>query len=496
VLFARTLLLSLGLMACSQGNPAVMDAGPTADGGTDAPCVPPNDDDNCGACGVACTSANHCVGGTCRASSIQHVVLIVEENHTFESYFGNYCTAPAYSNPTCTTGPACCEAAPATEPGPTHASAYVLDDDTSNPASNFAADHDHAQACELQEINDGKMDGYVSGSTGSAGCDGPSCANPYNFAVADSATVGAYWSLASGNALADRYFQPIAGGSSSNDMYFAVAHFQFVDNTQLPNAIGSPSGCLQGLCENGSPVTYQGRTTIADLLLGAGATFAVYADGFADAKAAAPSCEGVPSDCPYSEITHPVAALACCYDASDVPFEYYATFSDSSYIKDYSSLATDLASGTLPSFAYVKAREFHNEHPNVSTIADGIAFVTSAIGMIEASTYASNTLILLTWDEGGGFFDHVSPPQSWPTSVDQDDSGNAVPYGTRVPMLAIGPFARKGTVSHVQMEHASVVRFLEYNFVGPTGQLHARDAQVNNIGSLLDPTATGVTIPH
>ena len=101
-------------------------------------------------------------------------------------------------------------------------------------------------------------------------------------------------------------------------------------------------------------------------------------------------------------------------------------------------------------------------------------------------------LILLTWDEGGDFFDHVAPPPP----IDTDDMNRPVPYGTRVPMLAIGPFARKGTVSHVQMEDSSIVRFLENNFVGKVGQLGYNDAKVANIGSMLDAKAVGFPVPE
>jgi phospholipase C len=188
---------------------------------------------------------------------------------------------------------------------------------------------------------------------------------------------------------------------------------------------------------------------------------------------------------------HPIACHTCVYDPTDIPFAYYEQLGDK-YIRDYGALKSDLTSGALPNFAFVKAKEWHNEHPNVSTIADGIAFVTSVIQMIEDSMYASSTLILLTWDEGGGFFDHVAPPKS----IDVDDQGKPVPYGTRVAFLAIGTFARKGAVSHVQMEHSSVVRFLEYNFLGPVGQLGYNDAKVNNLGSLLDPSRTGIPIPE
>jgi len=446
-----------------------------------------HDDANCGACATTCTGGLHCAASTCQASKIEHVVLIVQENHTFDAYFGRYCTAPAGSNPTCTTGPSCCERAPDTEPH--GASPVVLDD-----ASNFGGDRDHRQECELQQINGGKMDGFVTGSTGSDTCagSGPSCSSADNFALAGATTVGDYWTLAGQNALADRWFQPVAGGTSSNDMYFAVAHFQFLDNTFVPNAIGTPKGCLQGACGSSELVTYQNRKTIADLLLDGGKTFTVYADGWAHAKSQAPSCESVPDDCPYSSVTHPIAAQACKLDSSDVPFMYYDRFAGGANITDYNELANDLVAKKLPSFAYVKAREFHNEHPNVSTIADGITFVKSTLQLIESSSYAESTLVLLTWDEGGGFFDHVAPPKG----IDTDTSGNPVPYGTRVPLIAIGKFARKGTVSHVTMEHSSVVRFLEYNFLGPVGQLGANDGKVMNIGSLLDPAQTGIPIPE
>jgi phospholipase C len=490
----RRLVVALGacsILACGSG-------GGTADGGTDAgPDVAveagcgdtTSSDVNCGACGHACTGAQHCASGVCTTSKIEHVVLIVEENHTFDSYFGHYCKAAAGSNPSCTSGPSCCEGAPATEPH--GASPIVLDD-----SSNFATDRDHQQACELQEIDDGKMDGYVTGSTGSDQClgTGPSCSTTNNFAIAEQGTVGPYWTLASTNALADRWFQPLAGGSSSNDMYFATAHYQFTDNQAMPDTIGCLLDCtVDSVCLSAQRTTYQGRTTIGDVLVNAGRTFTVYADGYADAVAAGKgNCPNIAADCNYSEFTHPVAYQACRFDASDIPFEYYAQFADSTHIQDFSQFAKDITANKLPDFSYLKALTTRNEHPNVSNITDGISFVQGVLGTLAGSTYASSTLVLLTWDEGGGFFDHIAPP----ASIDTDDASKPVPYGTRVPMIAIGTFAKKGAVSHVTMEHSSVVRFLEYNFVGPVGQLGHNDAKVANIGSLLDPASTGVHVPE
>ncbi|HSO33356.1 MAG TPA: alkaline phosphatase family protein [Labilithrix sp.] len=445
------------------------------------------DDANCGACANVCKKAQHCGRGTCQESKIQHVVLIVMENHSFDAYFGRYCQAPAGSDPTCTEGPACCERAPDKEPR--GALPVLLDD-----ASNFAADRDHAQACELQQINKGKMDGFVTGSTGAATCfgSGPDCANPANWALADATTMAPYWKLAGDNALADRYHQPIAGGTASNNMYFATTHYQFTDNDKLPDTIGTPKGCLQGTCVDGALTTYRGRRTVADVLIEGGKTFAMYVDGYAHAKAGGRACESVPDDCPYTTLSHPVAAQACKVDASDLPFLYYEQFADGSHTRDYGALHTDLASGKLPSFSFVKPREFRSEHPNVSKISDGMTFVQNTVTDIANSPYADSTLVLLTWDEGGGFFDHVPPPPP----IDLDDDGNPVPYGTRVPLLAIGKFARHGSVSHVRMEHSSVVRFLEWNFTGPVGQLGGNDGQVHNIGSLLDPELTVVRTPE
>jgi phospholipase C len=491
----RAILLRLVLVSCAAcgSSEGSSDAGAPDAGVEAAPDAPScgdtlESDSNCGACGHACSGAQHCAAGVCRDSPIEHVVLVVEENHTFDSYFGLYCQAPAGSNPTCTTGRACCESAPTTEPH--GASPTVLDD-----TSNFGSDRDHTQACELQQIDDGKMDEYVTGATGADQClgTGPSCASADNFALADESSVGGYWSLADGNALADRYFQPLAGSSSANDMYFAVAHFQFLDDQAMPDSIGCLLNCTaDSICLSATRTKYNGRTTIADLLTNAGKTFAVYADGYAEAATAGyGNCPGIAADCQYNAVAHPIAYEACRFDASDIPFEYYAQLADGPAMHDFADLAKDLASNALPNFAYVKGLTTRNEHPNVSNIADGVAFVTGVVKAISQSPYAASTLVLVTWDEGGGFFDHVAPPPS----IDVDDASKPVPYGTRVPLLAIGHFAKKGTVSHVTMEHSSIVRFLEWNFIGPVGQLQHNDAKVNDIGSLLDPAATGVHVP-
>jgi phospholipase C len=398
-------------------------------------------------------------------SAIKHLVIISQENHSFDVYFGGWCTAPVGSNPACHDGPSCCEAGPTVDPG-TGFQLFTLTD-----TANGDYTPDHHMACELAEMNGGKMDSFVRAD----------CGNFQNFARVDPALVAPYWDYASTYAIADRYFQPIAGGTSSNDMYMARASYVFTDNEAGPPAIGS--ACLL----EGNVVSYD-DTTIGDLMNDAGVTWTYYAEGYGAMVDATQKkrCPDPPPDC-----TAAVPIYPCNFDPSDIPFDYYPRSRDNpAHLRDYARLDEDIDNGTLPQVVWVKPAGYHTEHPAAHvTISDGVRFVQATIDRLNSSPYADDTLILLTYDESGGYFDHVPPPP--------DSNVDGKPYGPRIPMIAIGRFARKGWVSHTVMEHSSMVRFIEWNWLGgKTGQLRTRDAVVNNLGSLLDPAATGVPVPE
>lgn len=312
---------------------------------------------------------------------------------------------------------------------------------------------------------------------------GPACASPKNFAVADPVTAKLYHDWAGQYALADRYFQPIVGQSSANDMYFAIASYQFTDNEFKPDSNGE--GCINPLVD---AVTFDGVQTIGDVLTAGrpdpGLRFGHYAEGYQD-MLDTPLCPLAPLDCPALVPTDP-----CTYDCADNPFQYYSQWTDNlTFMHDFEQLAADVTADTLPAASFVKPVGYHNEHPGYGTkISAGTTFLKAAVDQILASPRADDTLILVTWDEGGGYFDHITPPANNPI----DDK----PYGTRVPLLALGRFARKNHVSHVVMEHSSIIKFIEFNFTGETGQLGNRDTNVHNIGSLLDPAQTGLVIPE
>ena len=415
----------------------------------------------------AAPAQDEACAGPCPTSKIKHLIVLIQENHTFDDHLGGWCKAPAGSNPSCTQGPACCEAMPPADPKgykPT-----VLTD-----AEHGAYDPPHDSACETAMMNGGKMDAYAT-----AIVSGESCGNPQNVAASDPSIVAPLWALASAGAVADRYFQPVVGQSYANDMFLARARYVFADDTVAPaGAVGVTCG-IEAMQQ-----TLTG-TTIGDLLTSAHVPWTFFAEGYAAMKAADGGCPPRPADCPFLFPFDP-----CGFEPSDVPFEYYASTRDNpATMKDYAALQGALSSGGLPAVSFVKALEYRTEHPGDKVTASaGIAFVTGLAQELAGSRYADDTLLLVTYDEGGGYFDHVTPPP--PSPVDHQ------PYGTRIPLVAVGPFAAAGTVSHVAMEHSSIVKFIEWNFLGgSTGQLQGRDAVVANLGSLLDAKTTGVAVP-
>ena len=387
---------------------------------------------------------------------IQHVVVIVQENHSFDSYFSDWCGQTKR-----------CQPGPAADPG-TGVPPTPLTD-----ASTMAYDPNHNQSCELKEIDGGKMDGYVNASDGV----GYPCGNPLNFqyAAADGTSpVAPYHQWASQYALAANNFQSIAGASSSNDMYFWTSKYVFTDNQVEPDAVGKQ-------CSTNSNVQRYDDAThpnLGALLDRNHVSWSWYAEGYDEMVAASTTPAGCPV--PPADCNAHIPSYPCVFDPSDIPSEYYASSADNpAHMRDYQRFLTDLG-GSLPAVSFVKARGYRSEHPGYGTKdSDGVKFVTDTVAAVGASPYARSTLVLVAWDESGGYFDHVAPPPA--SKVDGQ------PYGPRVPLLAVGPFAAKGVVSNVLLEHSSIPKFIEWNWLGDTGQLHGRDRFVHNLGSLIDP---------
>jgi phospholipase C len=182
------------------------------------------------------------------------------------------------------------------------------------------------------------------------------------------------------------------------------------------------------------------------------------------------------------------AALAFVADAGPAPdrfqyhhqpFAYFATTADgtaakAAHLRDETELLTDLSSGQLPNVAFVKPAGPLNEHPGYADVLEGENHVVTLINAIKASTAWNDTMVIITYDENGGFWDHVAPPKV-------DDWGP----GTRVPTLIVSPFAKIGHVDSTPYETTSILTTIEHRFgLQPLG---SRDATATDLSNTLKP---------
>jgi acid phosphatase len=162
------------------------------------------------------------------------------------------------------------------------------------------------------------------------------------------------------------------------------------------------------------------------------------------------------------------------------PFNYYASFDPATHaadraahLKDYTDLVADAAAGTMPPVAFYKPEGVFNQHPGYANATDGDARIADLVTKLQASPQYTNMVIVITYDEFGGAWDHVAPLK-----------GDKIGPGTRIPAIIISPLAKKGTVDHTQYDTASVLRLITRRFGLPTlDGLTKRDAALKAAGA-------------
>ncbi|VEB44661.1 Phospholipase C 2 precursor [Chromobacterium violaceum] len=142
------------------------------------------------------------------------------------------------------------------------------------------------------------------------------------------------------------------------------------------------------------------------------------------------------------------------------------------------------AAGTLPQVAFYKPQGNLNQHAGYASVADGDAHIASVIAKLQQSPQWKNMLVVVTYDENGGFYDHAAVPK-----------GDRWGPGTRIPAMLISPFAKKGYVDHTQYDTASILRFLTRRFgLQPLPGVTARDvALVRNGGKPMGDFTSALT---
>jgi phospholipase C len=159
------------------------------------------------------------------------------------------------------------------------------------------------------------------------------------------------------------------------------------------------------------------------------------------------------------------------------PLVYFKTFADGSeqqklHLKDESEFLAAVKDGSLPTVSYVKPNDPDSEHPGKTTMLRGQQHALDLVRAVEQSSIWKDSVIVFTYDESGGLYDHVGPPK-----VDRWGPG------PRVPAIVISPLAKKGFVDHAQADGTSVLAFIEWRYgLQPLG---ARDTAVSDLTSAL-----------
>jgi acid phosphatase len=155
-------------------------------------------------------------------------------------------------------------------------------------------------------------------------------------------------------------------------------------------------------------------------------------------------------------------------------------------MKDYNVLLTDITAGTLPHVVYYKPTGNVNQHPGYANADDGDTHIADLVTKLKAGAQWAHMVIVITYDEYGGQWDHVAPPK-----------GDKYGPGTRIPALIISPYAKTGTVDHTQYDTASISRLITRRFgLTPLPGLVARDtALVANGAAKMGDLTNALTLP-
>ena len=357
-------------------------------------------------------------GGSRPRTPIHHFIYLLQENHTFDNYFGTY------GRGTDGTPAGTCMPLNLNHPKGKCIKPFRL-------GGRAVTDIGHNVIIFRGQYNHGKMNGFAN-VLRLQGVDPTNVMGYY-----DGTDIPYYWNLADQYVLFDRFFSSATDGSGSNHFFWVGAYPADPHDT---------------------PKTGFTRPTIFDELEKAGVSWKFYVSNY-DAK-----------------ITFRAHVVG---DRSSqvvwVPLLNYARFIDdpklAKHIVPLSQYYKDLHNGTLPAVSYI-APSGASEHPPGS-VQSGMRFVRTVINNLVASPYWTSSAFLLSYDDWGGWYDHVRPPQI-------DGFG----YGFRVPALLVSPYARHGYVDHTTLDFTSGLKFIEENW--GLAPLTRRDATATSIAGAFD----------
>ena len=369
--------------------------------------------------------------GATAPNPIRHVFVIVKENHTYDDYFGTF---PGGNG--------------ATSARNSHGRQVAL----TAPSTNSHIPGDNSWDAAHLDYDRGAMDGFDRGEIAPIWL----VTNGPFSSYSGTRAISYYTTLAKKGVLCDAFFTSVMGPSTPNHLFLLAA--------TSGGAISDPSlltGNVTVLDASGRQRSHPGsfspseiRTTIPNQLEAAGLTWAYY-DEYSPSNVLEAQGDGV-------------AMIQVFNTLPSFPARFVTS------VGQYDrNLAWLLATGPVGNVTYIHPAVENSDHPLFSSVADGATWTKRVVNQIAASRFWNDCAIFITWDDYGGFYDHVAP-----TPFD------AFGPGFRVPCLLISPYARAGVVDHTKYELSSIVKFCESTFHLPA--MTARDAAASDMRAAFD----------
>jgi phospholipase C len=349
---------------------------------------------------------------------IQHVVIIMLENRSFDEYFGTYPGANGIPPDVCVP--------------------YNPNDLTKGCVKPYLTtrytenDLPHNYVSTTQSINNGSMNGYIIADNG----------DNTTMAYKDYKTIPYYWTFANRYVLADNFYSSVRGWSLPNH-WFAVAGT--APEISVDNIITKSNNLTATkYLEEADDIE-----TVPDLLENAtGITWTYYSNTTGIVENG--YTRAVKSGTAFN-FWNPFSAKQTSYTHQYVP-----------HFASTQQVMNDIANNNLPQVSWVMPNVYASDHPPWSSRI-AMIWTTNLIDSIMQSPAWKSTAIFVVWDDYGGFYDHAKPPNI-------DTYGP----GIRIPALIISPYAKTGYIDHTQYEFESMLKFIEWRFNLPS--LNDRDS--------------------
>jgi phospholipase C len=453
---------------------------------------------------------------------IKHVVVLFDENVSFDHYFGTYPYA-ANSDGTAFHAKRGTSAVNGlytkiTSTGPT-GPLLTSNPNTFNPtrlthSQALTCDQDHGYTAEQQAVDNGKMDKFVQ-FTETSTCSPPNFGQPgLVMDYYDGNTVTGLWNYAQNFAMSDNNWDTTFGPSTPGALNlisgqtgnaYAVdpktgakvedpGGVSPLNSAGLGSVYGDPDpafdDCSDASHTSANPLAVATGKNIGDLLNARGVSWGWFQGGFAPTGT---------NTAGYAVCGHSSqnigGSTVLDYSPHHNPFEYYKSTANLKHLPPSSEAAigrTDqanhqydlswfgktLTAGNMPAVSFLKASAYQDGHPGYSDPLDEQQFVVNTINQIERSRYWSSTAIVITYDDSDGWYDHQAPKivNGSNTSLDASICTSApmklagtparCGYSQRLPMLVISPWSKANYVSHKQTDTTSVIHFIENNWLG------------------------------